>query len=61
MPRKPTGQPAGRRPRTADGTVAERSLRLRLTEAEHALLQARAKAAGHTTVSDYVRARCLSN
>lgn len=61
MPRKPTGQPSGRRPRTEDGTVATHSLRLRLTEAERALLQARAAAAGYATVSEYVRARCLSD
>lgn len=61
MPRKPTGQPAGRRPRTADGSIAEHSLRIRLTAAEHALLQQRAKRAGCDSVADYVRTRCLSD
>jgi len=61
MPRKPTGQPPGRRARTADGTVADRSLRIKLTAAEHAALQQRAKRAGCDSVAEYVRARCLSD
>lgn len=61
MARKPTGQPAGRRTRTPDGTRAERSLRVKLTEAELALLKQRAAAAGCDSVAEYVRSRCLSD
>jgi predicted DNA-binding protein (UPF0251 family) len=59
MARKPTGQPPGRRPRTADGTRAVRSVHIKLTELEHMRLVAIAEAAGYASVSDYVRARCL--
>ena len=61
MARKPTGQPAGRRTRTPDGVLADRSLRVKLTEAELAQLKQRAAAAGCDSVADYVRARCLSD
>jgi hypothetical protein len=61
VPRKPTGQPAGRRTRTPDGTLADHSLRIKLTAGEHELLRQRAKAAGCKSVADYVRARCLAD
>lgn len=53
MPRKPTGQPPGRRPQR--GEKATHSVRIRVTTAELEGLRAAAKAAGHLTVSDYVR------
>jgi hypothetical protein len=60
MARKPTGQPAGRRTRTADGTVATRLLKAKCTPDEYARVQALAKAAG-CSLSEYVRSRCLSD
>lgn len=51
---------SGRRPRTEDGTVATRSLRVRVTKEELDGLRSAAKAAG-LTVSDFVRSVCLSD
>jgi hypothetical protein len=59
MARKPTGNPAGRRPRSVDGVAARATLRVKLTETEHARIHELARAAGYDSVSEYVRARCL--
>lgn len=58
MPRKPTGQPPGRRPRTA--TKAEHSVRIRVTTDELERLRAAATASGYATVSEYVRSMAVS-
>jgi uncharacterized protein (DUF1778 family) len=58
MPRKPTGQPSGRRPRTA--AKAEHSVRIRVTAEELDGLRAAATAAG-VSVSEFVRTTCLSH
>ena len=58
MARKPTGNPAGRRPRSADG-AARSTLQVKLTDAELARIHELAQLAGYATVSEYVRARCL--
>jgi hypothetical protein len=59
MARKPTGNPPGRRTRTEDGTVADHSLRIKLTADEHETLKANARKAGYDSVSEYVRAVCI--
>ena len=61
MARKPTGNPPGRRTRTEDGTVADHSLRIKLTADEHEALRANAHTAGFGSVSEYVRFRCITN